>query len=82
MNQKREDKFRGFGRVEASDLLGRLGRFDENPSQFIVNLLAAQCLLGGADSGAILRAIQGGRGEWMSWHYIHCLKGKQRYRHG
>ena len=61
MNQKREDKFRGFGRVEASDLLGRLGQFDENPSQFIVNLLAAQCLLGRADSGAILRAGQGGR---------------------
>ncbi len=50
----RDNKFEDSGRVSASDLLERLGRFDKNPSLFLVNLLAAQCFLGKADSGAIL----------------------------
>ena len=50
----RDNKFEDSGQVTASDLLERLGRFDENPSLFLVNLLAAQCFLGKADSGAIL----------------------------
>ncbi|MHC4396404.1 MAG: HlyD family efflux transporter periplasmic adaptor subunit [Planctomycetota bacterium] len=61
MNQKRDDKLRGFERMDASDLLDRLGRFDENPSQFLVNLLTAQCFLGRADGGAILCGSRTGR---------------------
>ena len=40
--------------MEVSDLLEQLGRFGENPSSFLVNLLATQCFLGKADAGAIL----------------------------
>lgn len=54
MDQIRDNKFEDSGQVTASDLLERLGRFDENPSLFLVNLLAVQCFLGKADSGAIL----------------------------
>ena len=48
--------------VPASELVGlveRLKQSDLNPSQFLTDLLAAQCLLGFADGGAILRANQG-----------------------
>ena len=50
----RDNEFKGTDKVKVSDLLEQLGRFDENPSSFLVNLLATQCLLGKADAGAIL----------------------------
>ena len=61
MDQKRDNKFEGSGQVTASDLLEQLGRFDENPSLFLVNLLAAQCFLGKANAGAILCSNREGR---------------------
>lgn len=42
--------------MNGSDLLEQLGRFDENPSSFLVNLLATQSFLGKADAGAIIRS--------------------------
>ncbi len=47
--------------VTTADLCELVERFEQshlNPSEFLANLLAAQCLLGLADSGAILRANQ------------------------
>ena len=40
--------------MKVSDLLEEFGRFDENPSSFLVNLLAGQCFLAKVDAGAIL----------------------------
>ena len=57
----RENKFDDSGKVRVSELLERLGQFDENPSQFLTNLLAAQCFLGEADAGAILCSNTEGR---------------------
>ena len=54
MDQIRDNEFKDTGKVEVSNLLEQLGRFDENPSSFLVNLLATQCFLGKADAGAIL----------------------------
>ena len=51
----RDNEFKDTGKMEASDLLEQLGRFDENPSSFLVNLLATQCFLGKVDAGAIFR---------------------------
>ena len=53
MDQMRNNESTDDGQMKVSDLLERLGRFDKNPSLFLVNLLAAQCFLGKADSGAI-----------------------------
>ena len=43
---------------ELAGLIGRLKRSDLNPAQLLFDLLAAQCLLGIADGGAVLRANQ------------------------
>jgi len=40
--------------MKVSDLLEEFGRFDENPSLFLVNLLVGQCLLAKVEAGAIL----------------------------
>ena len=40
MDQIRDNEFKGTGKMEVSELLEQLGRFDENPSSFLVNLLA------------------------------------------
>jgi hypothetical protein len=58
----RENKFfDDSSEVRVSELLERLGQFDENPAQFLANLLAAQCFLGEADAGAILCSNTEGR---------------------
>ncbi len=49
MDQIRDNEFKGTGKVEVSELLEQFGRFDENPSSFLVNLLATQCFLGKDD---------------------------------
>jgi len=54
MNQMQVGKFEVAGQVTASDLFERMGRFDEEPSQFLKNLLAVTCFLGEVDEGAIL----------------------------
>jgi len=46
--------FNGTDRPTAAELIKRLGQFDGSGAQFFVNLLAVQCFLGQADSGAIL----------------------------
>jgi GAF domain-containing protein/biotin carboxyl carrier protein len=38
-----------------AELIEQFHKSDGSPGQFLLNLLRAQCLLGGADSGAILR---------------------------
>ena len=38
-----------------ADIIERLGSFDGPPEAFLANLLAAQCRIGGAESGAVLR---------------------------
>ena len=43
---------------ERAQLVERLKQPDSNPAQLLADLLAAQCLLGFADGGAILRANQ------------------------
>jgi hypothetical protein len=44
--------------LERAKLVERLKQPDSNPAQLPTDLLAAQCLLGFADGGAILRANQ------------------------
>jgi biotin carboxyl carrier protein len=46
------------GKPTASELIELLEQFDGSSGQFLTNLLAVQCLLSGADSGAILRNNQ------------------------
>jgi len=48
-------QFQGTNRPTAAELIKQLGQFDGSGAQFFVNLLAVQCFLGQADSGAILR---------------------------
>jgi len=43
----------------AGGLIDQLHHFDGSPEQFLANLLATQCLLSHADSGAILAVRQG-----------------------
>jgi multidrug efflux pump subunit AcrA (membrane-fusion protein) len=47
--------FQGTNRPTAAELIKQLGQFDGSGAQFFVNLLAVQCFLGQANSGAILR---------------------------
>jgi multidrug efflux pump subunit AcrA (membrane-fusion protein) len=47
-------QFQGPNRPTAAELIKQLGQFDGSGAQFFVNLLAVQCFLGRADSGAIL----------------------------
>jgi len=68
MNQIRNNEFNGAGQVKVSDLLERLGRFDEEPSQFLGNLLAVKCFLGKADEGAILSGSGEGRVDVIAVH--------------
>jgi len=51
---KNHRRFPGTNRPTAAELIKRLGQFDGSGAQFFVNLLAVQCFLGQADSGAIL----------------------------
>ncbi len=44
--------------IEAWDLVERLNKTNADPSQFLADLLAAQCYLGQADCGAVLRTGQ------------------------
>lgn len=48
-------QFQGTNRPTAAELIKQLGQFDGSGGQFFVNLLAVQCFLGQAHSGAILR---------------------------
>lgn len=68
MDQIRDNEFNGAGQVIVSDLLDRLGRFDEDPSQFLGNLLAVKCFLGEADEGAILCDDGDGRVDVIAVH--------------
>lgn len=52
---KNQRWFQGTNRPTAAELIKQLGQFDGSGGQFFVNLLAVQCFLGQADSGAILR---------------------------
>jgi hypothetical protein len=45
----------GPQQISASELIDKLGQFEGPPEQFLVNLLAVQCHLGPASSGAIMR---------------------------
>ncbi|MBA7711560.1 hypothetical protein ES703_120526 [subsurface metagenome] len=47
-------QFPRIKRPRAAELIKQLGQFDGSGAQFFVNLLAVQCFLGQADSGAIL----------------------------
>jgi biotin carboxyl carrier protein len=47
-------QFPRIKRPSAAELIKQLGQFDGSGAQFFVNLLAVQCFLGQADSGAIL----------------------------
>ncbi len=49
-----------------AELIDRLNRFQGAPHEFLVNLLAVQCHLSGAQGGAILRPAQSGRFEVMA----------------
>ncbi len=51
-------QFEGTNRPTAAELIKRLGQFDGSSEQFFMNLLAVQCFLGRADSGAILKHNQ------------------------
>ncbi|MBW8014639.1 MAG: HlyD family efflux transporter periplasmic adaptor subunit [Planctomycetes bacterium] len=42
--------------MNVSDLLEQMRRFDDDPSSFLVNLLAAQCVLSKAGAGAIIHS--------------------------
>lgn len=46
------------GEVSPRELIDRLGQFRGHPAEFLVNLLAVQCHLSGAASGAILRPAE------------------------
>ncbi len=46
------------GSLTAAELVDKLSQFDGSSGQFFWNLLAVQCFLGRADSGAILRSRQ------------------------
>lgn len=52
------DKSMNITNSDLSELVEHFKQSNSNPSQFLVDLLAAQCLLGLADGGAILRANQ------------------------
>ena len=44
--------------MNAEELLDQLRRFDGTPRQFLINLLAAQCMLGRANNGAFVQVGQ------------------------
>ena len=45
-------------RQTAADLIEQIGKFDGDPSGFLQHILAAQCIVGGADGGAFLGSSQ------------------------
>jgi len=49
------------GEISPRELIDRLGQFQGHPAEFLVNLLAVQCHLSGAASGAILRPAENGQ---------------------
>ena len=49
-----------------ADLVERLSRFDGPPEQFLLNLLAVQCHIAGAEAGAILRPDRDGKPEILA----------------
>jgi len=49
-----------------ADLVERLSRFDGPPEQFLLNLLAVQCHIAGAQGGAILRPDRDGKPEILA----------------
>ncbi|HUT59324.1 MAG TPA: HlyD family efflux transporter periplasmic adaptor subunit [Phycisphaerae bacterium] len=49
-----------------AELIDRLSRFEGPPEQFLVNLLAVQCQVSGATTGAILRIGADGRPELLA----------------
>ena len=51
-----------------ADLIERLSRFDGPPEQFLINLLAVQCLISGAQAGAVLRLGPQGQMEVVAVH--------------
>ena len=51
-----------------ADLIDRLSRFDGPPEQFLINLLAVQCLISGAQAGAVLRLTGEGQMEVVAVH--------------
>ncbi len=53
-NQQNHRQFTQTGKSSVAELIEQLEQFDGSPRQFLTNLLAVQCMLGRADSGAIL----------------------------
>jgi len=69
MNQQPDNKSKksaNAASVDAEDLVDRLKKTNANPAQFLTDLLAAQCFLGQADCGAVLRAGQNNDVEVLS----------------
>lgn len=54
-NQQNHRQLTQIGKPTAAELIKQLEQFDGSSVQFLTNLLGVQCLLGRADSGAILR---------------------------
>jgi multidrug resistance efflux pump len=54
-NQQNNRQIAQLGRPTAAEIIKLLEHFDGSSGQFLTNLLAVQCLLSGADGGAILR---------------------------
>jgi len=52
---KKSGRSSGAAVSELTELIGRLRQPGTNPGQFLADLLAAQCLLGQAEGGAVLR---------------------------
>ncbi|MBN1806805.1 MAG: HlyD family efflux transporter periplasmic adaptor subunit [Sedimentisphaerales bacterium] len=57
-NQQNQRQIVQTGKPTAAELIRLLGQFNGSTGQFLTNLLAVQCLLSGADGGAILRNNQ------------------------
>ena len=57
-NQQNHRQLIRIGKAPAAELIKQLEQFDGSPGQFLTNLLAVQCFLSRADSGAILRNNQ------------------------
>ncbi len=57
-NQQNHRQLAQIGKPTAAALIKQLEQFDGSSGQFLTNLLAVQCLLSRADSGAILRNSQ------------------------
>lgn len=54
------------GAQSLAELVEQLTRFDGPPEQFLLNLLAVQCHVAGAEGGAIMRPDQEGKPEVLS----------------